>query len=284
MRESIVLDESLSDLQITPIRDVSDSISLSGRYSKVTLRPSIKVRITLERFTDRHLFRKFSAMINHLERGGWVAFGNDDAKVWGATLMMKTFQGGRTFTCGDNLYSTYAAGSSSLVNLVGTTVAPYGDEIVVESHPPEAKREYFTLLDVTVGSSGLNALSVDTFSPTRSLDHSREDYETGTLVRHADFYPKLFLPGGAIGGALLTHEHRIAYTLDIELEYVIPMKTAQSLDVPENNDPVLQPTNGDGTGDPQDSAASSPGDGLDTLVYMGPGGTGAVTDPFWWDK
>ena len=82
--EKIDIPEDLTDLQVTPRRDVADAFTLHGGRSRELLRPWVEIRILYDRFTSRPLFRRFSAMINHLERGGVVAFGVDSDKVYSA--------------------------------------------------------------------------------------------------------------------------------------------------------------------------------------------------------
>jgi hypothetical protein len=221
-RVHLSLGEDLSDLQITPIRDVSDSVSIQGKFSRTTGRPSIAVRVVLERFTDREMFRRLSAMINHLERGGIVGFGLDDTKAYAATTKGVHFQNSRSFTVGPNLFNAYAPASTSLVRLTGSTSAPYGDEFVIESSAPIAAREYFAAYSSASTPTGDTLVSIDETGGGTTNLRCHNDYPEGALLRHSDFYPFLFMPASGVGGALLTHEHRIAYTFDLRLEYIIP--------------------------------------------------------------
>lgn len=228
-RHDIVLTEDLSDLQITPIRDVADGITLRGNFRRATGRPSVRVRIVLERFTDRELFRRFSGLINHLERGGWCAFGLDDSKAYGALLNTNYYQGTRRFYVGENQYKGFTPNSAS------TTSLAVGDEIIVESAPPEAAREYFAIHD-KAETGGICRIDIDASGGGTTGNVFQEDYPTDALVRYSDFWPKLFLPAGGIGSGLLTHDHRITYTLDMSLEYIIPnLKT--EIEQPEPTQP-----------------------------------------------
>jgi len=214
-RETITLSEDMSDLQVTPRRDVIDTYSLHGGRSREMLRPWLDVRLVLERFTDRDLFRKFSAMINHLERGGVVAFGLDSSKAWAATTATYTQQGDMRVYCGKVITEKYHAASAS-VEPAAT------DEFVIESGPPTGKREYH-LIHSAVGSP-TSAVVIDIDSSTSSpTTMFRDDYPIGSRVRFSDFYPTLILDAGAVGTGLLTHDHRISYTLDLPLVYVLPI-------------------------------------------------------------
>ncbi len=79
-RQTITLTEGLSDLQITPKRDVIDTFAIDGGRARELLRPYCEVRIVLERNTDRELFRRFNSMINHLQHRGVAAVGLDSQK------------------------------------------------------------------------------------------------------------------------------------------------------------------------------------------------------------
>jgi hypothetical protein len=227
-RHTILLDEPLSDLQITPLRVVADGLGLSGKHTRINLRPSMGVRIVLERFTDRHLFRKFSAMINHLERGGWVAFGLDDTKAYAAKTTKITEPGYTNISVGYNITNGYTEETDGSTSLTASLTAPYGDEFVLESAAPQAFREYFTATGSAAGTSDTKKIyNIDhSSSSPRTGDLVRERYPAGSIVRFSDFYPHLYLPAGRVGSAILTHEHRIAYTLDIALEYQTPAYNA----------------------------------------------------------
>lgn len=237
-REIITLSEDLSDLQITPRRNVSDTFSVYGGRSRELLRPWLEVRIVLERFTDRDLFRKFTAMINHMERGGTVAFGLDSAKAWMVALTKDHAQGERVIHCGPILTTVYHSASSSVVVAVD-------DELVIESGPPLAKREYHTVNAVAVSGSGGASVRFDlspSGSPTVKL---RDDYPEGSRVRFSDFFPTLILPPEGVGSAMLTHDHRISYTLDLNLVYVIPFTDEQITVINKPGDSTPQATEDD---------------------------------------
>ena len=270
-RHDIVLTEDLSDLQITPIRDVSDAVTMRGNLRRATGRPSIRVRILLERFTDRELFRRFSGLINHLERGGWCSFGLDDSKAYGALTNTNYYQGTRRFYVEENQYKGFTPNSAS------TTSLAVGDEIVIESPPPVAAREYFAIHE-KAESGTLCRIDIDASGGGTTNNIFQEDYPPQALVRHSDFYPKLFLPASGIGGGLLTHDHRIAYTLDLQLEYVIP-NLQKVLDQPEPNE--ANDTTNDTPQGGFDNAVSADGsdkaekvDSADTTGGGGGGGGG----------
>jgi hypothetical protein len=218
--ETIQLSEDLSDLQVTPRRDVVDAYSIHGGRSRELLRAWLDVRIVLDRFNDRALFRKFSAMINHLERGGHVAFSVDSDKLWNAFL---TSNAGQTST---KLYhgSNQAIEWGSSVTTLGT------DEIVVESMPPKSGREYQAVTTHTYDTAA--AEGVITLADSMNLF---DTYREGAHVRYSDYYPNLCLDSRNIGGALLTHDHRITSTLDLPMVYIMPLPPVAKFSQPSPN-------------------------------------------------
>lgn len=237
-RETITLTEDLSDLQVTPKRDVNDTYSVQGGRSRELLRPWVEVRIVLERFTDRALFRKFSAMINHLERGGYVAFGVDSEKAYMMSTEVSRFQGQTTIDTTGNLATAYHADTASVAN---------GDEIIIESAPPKASREYHTIGAYAAGTTGSAGITF-TLGSGEAL---QDDFEGGSRLRYSDFWPTMILPNSGVGSALLTHDHRISYTLDLNLVYVIPRR------MPEAQQPTDRITGGDPDDQGEDTASAA---------------------------
>jgi len=213
-RETINLTEDLTDLQITPKRDVVDSFSIAGGRSRENLRAWMEVRIQLDRFTDRELFRQFRSMIDHLERGGNIAFGNDSAKCYATKAREDLYQGYGFIKNGINIHKSFHASAPDELAA--------GDEIAVESFPPKASREYHVVKSV----EGSDLLRKINFGPTGAERHLQDDYSRDARVRHADFFPVLIMPTGAAGSAMLTHDRRITYSLDINLTYVLPIRVS----------------------------------------------------------
>lgn len=208
-REVILLTEDLSDLQITPRRDVADAYGIHGGRSRELLRPWLDVRIVLDRFNDRALFRKFRAMINHLERGGAITFCNDSDKAFAARTSVEHPQGTSALSLGPQATDLYSSHPATLAA---------DDEVVIESGPPAGKREYHKIAShVTDGTGGtvmtIGADGVDLF----------DDFPAGSVVRYSDLFPTLIMEAGQVGGQHLTHDHRITYTLDILLASIMPL-------------------------------------------------------------
>ena len=207
--ETITLSEELSDLQVTPKRDVIDSFGIHGGRSRELLRPWVDIRIVLDRFNDRALFRKLTAMINHLERGGVITFCNDSDKAFAARTRAAEAQDSSIMDLTPQDTDLYTTHPATLAN---------GDEVVIESGPPAGKREYHTIASHTTDGTGGTRLVIG----ADGLDLF-DDYPAGSVVRFSDLYPTLILGPGQVGGALLTHDHRITYTLDLLLSSIQPV-------------------------------------------------------------
>lgn len=217
-RETIDLPHELSDLQILPRRDVFDQYSIQGGRARVNMRAWIDVRIQMALFTDRSLFRKLRGMINHLERGGHIAFGNDATKAFYGQTSRVSNQGATSIFLSDNLLKSYHSSAP--------TTLSSGDEFVIESIPPKAGREYHTSSGMTVVGSGLTTEYKATIADSL---HLVDFYNSGSSVRNSDFFPFLIMPSGTVGSPVLTHDRRISYTLDITLSYVLPFARPRAI-------------------------------------------------------
>ena len=212
-RQIITFTEGLSDIQITPRRDVIDTYALDGGRKRELLRPYMDVRIVLERYTDRGLFRDLNAMINHLERGGVVAFGTDSAKAWACNTNKEHPPKSKFLQVRTSETTMYHPDSE-------TTDPVVGDEFVIESSPPLAKRESH-IIESLIDTGELLSLGIDPSSADVEK-FTFDYYPENSLCRFSDFFPTLIQPAGAVGAPVNTHDHRISYTLDITLTYVIP--------------------------------------------------------------
>ena len=175
----------------------------------------MEVRIQLDRFTDRELFRQFRSMIDHLERGGSVSFGNDSAKCYSTKAREDLYQGSSSIKNGINVHKAFHASAPDELAA--------GDEVVVESYPPKAGREYHVVKSVE-GTGEFRSINL---GPTGSERHLQDDYSRDTRIRHTDFFPVLIMPTGAAGSSMLTHDRRITYSLDINLISVLPIRKSQ---------------------------------------------------------
>ena len=193
----------LSDLLITPIRSVADTVSRAGTLSRDVGGMRLQVQIVAERFSDDALVRKIRNMGNHLERGGSVGFTLDTAKLWaGFVDPSPIYQGTLTLpTPGSNAWSAWSAGT--MVD---------DDPVVVQSAPPESALEHHT----TNGAIGLSGFVVPIDNATGS------DFLQGPiLVRYRDFWPALKMSEDqvrSLAGRSICHSHRrLNHTLDVTL-------------------------------------------------------------------
>ena len=216
--------EQLSDLQVTPMRDVADVYSIGGGVSRTMTRAWMNVRIVIDRFSDRDLFRRLSNMINHLERGGVVSFSNDSSKCYASRLVDSVGPDDVSIGVGPNLCKSYSTTEIDFLNHAAN------DEIVIEQAPPFAKRWHGVLITKTETGDGGATHNVGriTHGGTDEISAIGEGFDRGVLVRYSDFWPTLVLPKSQVGAGLLTHDHRITYTLDLSLQYVIPYTNSGS--------------------------------------------------------
>lgn len=204
-RTFVDMGEPISDLQITPTRRVADSKALSGRVVRTNLTSGLNVRIVDERFTSREKFRQLSRLINHLEQGYACAFARDPDNAYGHQVRTAVRNSSSVRIEAPNYFHDWTStGGSHLFPAVD-------DEVVLETGPWRGVREYFRVTSVSVSTGYLDI----------GLDHRiRGIYDNAAILRHSDFWPVLRLPAGAVGSpSLLTHDHRISYTLDLPLEF-----------------------------------------------------------------
>tara|TARA_R110000824_G_scaffold328646_1_gene515514 strand:- start:353 stop:1201 length:849 start_codon:yes stop_codon:yes gene_type:complete len=205
-RVEIDMTEPISDIQQRPRRHVEDSMSLNGHRVRSNLTAGLQIRISDERFTARGKWRELSGLINHLEQGYLCGFAEDFSNAYGMILESMTVGSNIIMVDATNWFQGWTAPG------LGAVKQPVvGDEIVIESGAWKGCREYFTVA----------ATSIVGTSRRIELDRPVNYRFTDAIVRNADFWPYLQLPKSAVGGALLTHDHRISYTLDLPLDEMI---------------------------------------------------------------
>lgn len=159
---------------------------------------AFSVRLVSERFKDAGGVRerKLRAMINHLMRGGWVAFSHDHARTFGAAASTAPGDGDALIGTGGNLFTAFNASGSISAS----------DQLVVQSPNPEGKAEQVQVATYTSGTGAI------TLSDTILLDHSAT-----TFVRWKYFFPRLVLDPRANVDRLLSDEYHNTWTLDLPL-------------------------------------------------------------------
>lgn len=193
--ETTDLGEDLSALEETPIRAREETVSRIGvPFTVLTGQSRLAVRIVLERFTSAVLWRALAGMSAHLERGNPVGFAVDQTKQWAGFSLHQPSRGDTVLnTTGHAFY--------------GSATIAANDAICIEGCGDQGLREY-----AVVSAVSGNNLTINT-----GLKYTYDD--DVVLIRHADFWPLLWLPPAAQGRYKhLTTTRRIHYTLDLELE------------------------------------------------------------------
>ena len=191
--EVVDFGERISDIQITPVRKVADSVSLTGRTSRLSWAPGLKVRIIQERFTDDALARDLYAFQSHVERGLLFGFSADSAKTYASSNVAGRFyRGDSSPTVSGNIFSAWESAA---------TLA--ADDIVHISGPPPSHTKEEGKV-VTFSAGVVNLSSALLF-----------DHDTPAILRYRDFFPVMFLPESEVNKPLLSHDHRISYTFDM---------------------------------------------------------------------
>lgn len=203
--EEIDLGEGLSDIQELEWADAEDAYT--GEYVgyRSFLGAALPVRIVLERFGSpgsSALERKLKTLTSHLHKGGAVGFSRDHAKTWASVTSASPPNRGNTllYTSGGNGFADWST--------AGTVAA--GDEIVIETPPPEHQREIAVCGSLTVTPP----VHLPIASPGAVYTYTRP-----AVVRWRDFYPVMWLARDQLRRPIVTHDHRRNFTLDVTLEY-----------------------------------------------------------------
>ena len=192
----ITLSRRLSDLQETKTRARVTSKAGDGSASVVTGAASRRIRIVLERGITSAEVRKLEALRDHLQRGGAIGFSRDHDKSWagyGSKLSI-----GYTYASVGYPYNHFSAWS-------GAAALASGDEVVLETPNPEWRSSMHAITGVSGGVVSLSSSTV----PWTAYPF---------MARWRDFYPALRLPDDQSDKPIVYHEHRIAWSLDMELE------------------------------------------------------------------
>lgn len=199
---TITVGEGISDCQVRPRTWGDSARSLSGSVSTISYGHGFSVRLLLERFYDAADTRRraFQALINHLQRGNWIAFSADHAKTWAANCTTTPGNGDLTVAVGANDFSAYSASG-----VVGN-----GDNVILQSPNPTGKVEMIRALSLTGAGSPYTITLVA--SSQVELDHAAT-----TMARWEYFFPRLRLDPDARGADLLTSENGWVWTLDLPL-------------------------------------------------------------------
>jgi hypothetical protein len=203
--QEIDLSEGLTNLIVTPAIRREDAVGYDGSYATAIYGPEFAVTVILERFGGQSpgsnaLERKLQAMVNHLRRGGVVAFSRVRAKSFCGSL-----SGG--ITPGFNYAPTF--GNAFAAWYAATLAA--GDEVAVESGPARNRHEVHAVSSVAGGVINLS-------------DPIVFEHGTGTAAswcRYRDFFPVLYMPAAksTVDADPITHDARRSWTLRLELRF-----------------------------------------------------------------
>ena len=194
--------ETVSDMQITPYRVVSDGVSIGGRFSRTARRSGMRVRIVLERFTDFRLAEQFYSLQSHLEAGGGFSFAVDSAKIFAAFI-----ETAYPATPGSSARNTYFIHAPRVLSEYGAHGLAADDVLHMESFGAGGRREELQANSYDEAESTIN-------TKTGAL----YDHALPSLVRHRDFFPFLVWPQDQMGSPIITHDHRISWTVDFTAE------------------------------------------------------------------
>jgi hypothetical protein len=196
--EKVDFGEPISDIQITPIRQVSDTVSFSGRASRTSWQSGISVRIVLERFTDDALARDLYSFSSHAERGKHFAFALDSDKAVAIVPRSTGWSRGSTVLSGSgNIFRKWEPSATLAVN----------DIVHISGPAPKNNREEHKL-DAWTMTTGISSFTL--------ADGIRYDHSYPAALRHRDFFPVLYLPEAEVSRPMLTHDHRISYTWECQ--------------------------------------------------------------------
>lgn len=196
--EKVDFGEPISDIQITPIRQVSDTVSFSGRASRTSWQSGISVRIVLERFTDDALARDLYSFSSHAERGKHFAFAQDSDKAVAIVPRSTGWSRGSTVLSGSgNIFRKWEPSATLAVN----------DIVHISGPAPKNNREEHKL-DAWTMTTGISSFTL--------ADGVRYDHSYPAALRHRDFFPVLYLPEAEVSRPMLTHDHRISYTWECQ--------------------------------------------------------------------
>ena|SRR3990167_4446867 len=204
--EVIDLGEEMSDIQCVPVRLRTDAYDGGYSAQSVVHGGTERVRLVLENFTSKPLERALRTLSSHLERNGSIGFTMDTAKTYlGYRYSSHAWKRGDASLTTNNAFTAWSS--------AGFLAAD--DDVTIESANPELFREYSNITSISGSVSTANKIVL---SPAMRISFSTS---LATICRWRWFWPVLRLPEDQLGTPIVTDDHRIAYTLDVELEYDI---------------------------------------------------------------
>jgi len=247
----IDIDEALSDNQVHQKVDQSVSEGLTGSIDTAQYSSRAVLRLIDERFVDAARARKIYLLRDHLQAGGLCSIAEDsDKAVAGFVATVPVL-----------------SGSVGIVSLVGrpwpyngSATLASGDEVEFLGNQPRALRQLVTV-------SSFSAGDILVTGEVLSYDFAAQGARW-VLVRHRGFWPVLRLPKENRNASVITDDHRISYTLDVELEEAIDAIESFAHE-PTVGVTTTSPTTGQGT--------------LEAHNNPFAGGPGLPTNAPWWN-
>lgn len=209
--ETLDLNEALTefDAQQVYISDAAQSASHS--VYRTAFSTAWQVRIVLERFhdTDGSREAKIRALLDHLERGGWVAFSTDHSRSWATRADAAPQRLDTTTATEGNRFAVFGS---------GTPLPSIGDHLIIQSPMPGGRIEQVRVQSYNAGTETVTYAT----GGKPVYDHTGD-----TLIRWRGFFPRLVLPPGATTVGALSAEYQYAWTLDLTLQ------TTPGLELPD---------------------------------------------------
>lgn len=206
--QTIDLGKGLTDLQVQPLRARLDAVPYAAPPTFSDFGGDRAVRVVLERVASGALQRKLLTLQTHLQSGGVIGVTADTARVWGAFAYGAAQYDDLTIRHRGNVFAGYSAGSLST-----------GTPVTIESAKPESRREHNTI--------GATAARLVTLSAALSQDYSTKPI----FVRYAWFFPALRLPASSLSRPLVTSDHGLNWTMDLQLiEYAADIATLSEVE------------------------------------------------------
>jgi len=251
--EEVDLGEGISNLFWEPERQAEDAIAGdAGQYRELGW-GRLRVFISLERMkSGAALARSLENMQSHLERNGAVAFCADKDKAVAVFAKSTLQRGDQAIFSDGNPFAVFNSSAAMAAN----------DVVCVQTPSMEANREW---ADLTTWTSEYSfALNGSANGVLYSTDSDV------IMVRYQDFFPVLRMPIDQINRNIVTHEHRIGYTLDIQL-----VEDPSGWTTFSGEGAILRPTQTDGIVKPDEGFGQS----IDQIISInGEGFTGGGTE------
>lgn len=202
---TVLFGEPLSDLQESDVDLVDDAYDGQGGMARTYSSGWMRVRIVHEHFGSAgsdDLERELVALRAHLRANGRVGFAADIGLAWAARTVAPEV-GSETLVLPHNAFTGWSTGVDLGI----------GDELVLEAPPPDGRREVHIITSATT----TRTRTVYGISPGVLFDFG----DAPVVARHRDFYPVMRLPKDALGRPMVSHDHRVNFTLDVMLEYAV---------------------------------------------------------------